>query len=46
MTGERKEAVMDSEDLDTLEEHEFHIAVSDDGQMIELDLDSLWDISL
>ncbi len=38
---------MDSEDLDTLDEHEFHIAgISDDGQMIELDLDSLWDMSL
>jgi|GEM_PF-1392950 hypothetical protein len=38
---------MDSEDLDALDEHEFHIAeVSDDGQRIELDLDSLWDMSL
>lgn len=36
---------MDSEDLDTLDEHEFHIAeFSDDGQTIELDLDSFWNL--
>ena len=38
---------MDSEDLDALDEHEFHIAeFSDDGQKFDLDLDSLGDMSL
>ena len=38
---------MDCDDLDALDEHDIHIAeLTDDGESITLDLDSLWDMSL